>query len=121
MTWYINRGEDMQRDQKILFSFKRSLPEDHSPSDLIFSDKLLECSLDQPVKYPKDGVTATNCRLTADLTSVDRRHFVQMTGKGGTPYIDVHYDLVISTRTAIMKFSMEVDGEVMGSVEASYE
>ncbi|KAL8671694.1 MAG: hypothetical protein Q9168_003816 [Polycauliona sp. 1 TL-2023] len=121
MTWYINRGEDMQRDQKIIFPFKRSLPHDYSPSKLIFSDDLLECSLDQPVKYPKKGVTSTNCRMTANLTSIGEQHFHRRTGLDGTPYVDVHYDLVISTKTAIMKFSLEVDGKEMGSIEANYE
>lgn len=121
MYWYIHRGEDMRRDQKIIFPFKRSLADDYSPSKLIFSDDLLECSLDQAVKYPKKGVTSTNCRMTADLTSVSKHHFHRKTALDGTPYYDVHYDLVISTKTAIMKFSLEVDGEEMGSIEASYE
>ncbi|KAI4245362.1 MAG: hypothetical protein L6R42_010202 [Xanthoria sp. 1 TBL-2021] len=43
MYWYIHRGEDMRRDQKIIFPFKRSLADDYSPSKLIFSDDLLEC------------------------------------------------------------------------------
>ncbi|CAO1601112.1 hypothetical protein XANCAGTX0491_004776 [Xanthoria calcicola] len=121
MYWYIHRGEDMRRDQKIIFPFKRSLGDDYTPSKLIFADDLLECSQDQAVKYPKTGVTSTNCRVTADLTSVSKHHFQKLTALDGTPYYDVHYDLVISTKTAIMKFSLEVDGQEMGSVEASYE
>ena len=121
MFWYIHRGEDMRRDQKIIFTFKRSLGDDYTPSNLIFTDELLECSLDQAVKYPKKGVTSTNCRMTADLTSVGKHHFQKLTALDGTPYYDVHYDLAISTKTAIMKFALEVDGEEMGSVEASYE
>ncbi|KAL8758202.1 MAG: hypothetical protein Q9199_001665 [Rusavskia elegans] len=113
--------KDMRRDQKIIFPFKRSLADDYSPSKLIFSDDLLECSLDQAVKYPKKGVTSTNCRMTADLTSVSKDHFHTKTALDGTPYYEVHYHLVISTKTAIMKFSLEVDGEEMGSIEASYE
>ena len=121
MTWYINRGEDMLRDQKMVFSFYRSLPEDHAPSRLIFTDDLLECSLDQAIKYPKRGITSTNCKLTADLSAVNRNHFHSKVAIDGTPYVDVDYDLVVSTKTAMMKFSLEVDGEEMGSVEANYE
>ncbi|KAL8693889.1 MAG: hypothetical protein Q9218_001354 [Villophora microphyllina] len=121
MTWYIHRGEDMQRDQKIVFSFYRSLPEDHPPSSLVFTDNLLECALDQAPKYPKSGVTTANCRLTADLTAVSKHHFQSKVAFDGTPYVDISYDLVVSMKTAIMKFSLEVDGEEMGSVEASYD
>lgn len=121
MYWYIHRGEDMRRDRKIIFPFKYSLEDDYTPSKLIFTESLYECSLDQAVKYPKKGVTSRNCRLTADLTSVSKHHFQKLTALDGMPYYDVHYDLVISTKTAIMKFSLEVDGKEMGSVEASYE
>lgn len=121
MTWYIHRGEDLQRDQKIVFSFYRSLPQDYSPSALIFTDNLLECSLDQAPKYPRTGSTMMNCKLTADLTGVGKHHFESKVGLDGTPYVDVSYELVVSTKTAIMKFSLEVDGEEMGSVEASYD
>ena len=44
MTWYIGVGEDMHRDQKIRFPFFRNLDKDFSPSDLIFTDNLIECS-----------------------------------------------------------------------------
>lgn len=120
MKWYIKRGEDMRRDQRSRFRFKRSVPEDYLPSDLIFSDDLLECSLDKPVKYPKKGVTTPNCLMTANLTSVSKSHFHRKTADDGTRYFDVEYDLVILTEMAVMKFSLEVDGKEMGSVKASY-
>ncbi|KAL8642198.1 MAG: hypothetical protein Q9226_008534, partial [Calogaya cf. arnoldii] len=114
-------SKDMRRDQKIVFPFYRSLPEDLRTSGLIFTDDLLECAIDRAVKYPKEGVTTANCKLTADLNAVNRHHFHSKVALDGTPYFDVHYNLVVSTKTAIMKFSLEVDGEEMGSVEASYE
>lgn len=44
MTWFINIGDDILRDQKIKFSFFRSIDEDYSPRDLIFKDTLFECA-----------------------------------------------------------------------------
>ncbi|KAK0620644.1 putative hsp70 protein [Immersiella caudata] len=44
MTWYINIGDDIQRDQKIRFPFYRSIDGDYSSTDLIFTDCLIECS-----------------------------------------------------------------------------
>lgn len=122
MTWYIHRGEDMQRDQKIVFSFYRSLPASYTPSMLIFTNNLLESPLDQAPPDPRTGSTTTNCKLTADLTGVSKQHFEPKVGLvDGTPYVDISYDLVVSMKTAIMKFSLEVEGVEMGSVEASYD
>ena len=111
----------MQRDQKIIFPFVRRLPGDYSPSDLIFHDVLLECSLLAAAKYPKDGVTSTNCMLIADLTGISKEYIKSRVGVGGISYYDVDYNLIVSTKTAIMKFSLEIDGQEMGSVEASYD
>jgi hypothetical protein len=44
MTWFINIGDDIKRDQNIKFSFFRSIDEDHSPQDLVFSNTLYECA-----------------------------------------------------------------------------
>lgn len=37
-------GEDIERDQEILFSFYRIVEEDYSPEDLIFDHELIECA-----------------------------------------------------------------------------
>lgn len=44
MTWFINIGDDIMRDQNIRFSFYRSIDDDYESSDLIFHDTLFECS-----------------------------------------------------------------------------
>lgn len=33
---------------------------------------------------------------------------------------EVHYDLVITLESALMKFALEIDGKSMGSVEAKF-
>jgi hypothetical protein len=38
-----------------------------------------------------------------------------------TSSYDVHYDLVVKLESALMTFSVEVDGKTLGSVEASYK
>lgn len=43
MTWFINKGEDIQRDHKIKFSFFRTLEKGYTNPELIFRDKLYEC------------------------------------------------------------------------------
>ncbi|KAL8856127.1 MAG: hypothetical protein Q9178_007252 [Gyalolechia marmorata] len=121
ITWFIRRGADMRRKQNVVFPFVRRLDHHDSPSELKFSRDLLECSLDQAVKYPKQGITSTNCRLTADLTSVDKNYFRKKIASNGRPYFIIENDLVVSAGTAIMKFSLMVGGKEMGSVEAKYE
>ncbi|KAK5661050.1 hypothetical protein OQA88_12429 [Cercophora sp. LCS_1] len=44
VTWYIAIGQDLERGQKIRFSFCRDIDQDYVPSDLIFEDKLFECA-----------------------------------------------------------------------------
>lgn len=144
MTWYINmvrrvrlqwplrfiksltgtnfsQGEDLQRDQRVEFSFYRKLPRDFGPNDLIFVDELLECTEIEAVKYPADGVTKINCRMEADLRGVPRSEFEDRVSVDGIPYVTISYKLVITTKTAKMKFSMEIKGKELGKVDAVYE
>ncbi len=51
MTWFINMGDDIQRNQDIKFSFYRSIDEDYTPKNLVFTVTLYECS-DQYVQPP---------------------------------------------------------------------
>jgi len=44
MTWFINIGDDIARDQKIKFPFYRSLDEGYTDNQLVFYDTLHECS-----------------------------------------------------------------------------
>ena len=120
MVWYINRGEDMIREQRIVFEFFRSLPLDFATSRLIFYDELIECSQDKAPDYPRAGVTVPNCTLKADLTGVDRKLFRQKTGINGEEYFEVHYKLVVETKTALMRFFLEFNGKEIGSIEAKY-
>jgi hypothetical protein len=115
MTWFIFRGEDLKRDQRILFPFYRRLAAGFLETQLIFHDELItdESVLSSP--HPKEGVTKTNCRLTAGLTQVDRSHFENSQGSDGKSYVDVHYDLVVTVSSAVMKFSLEIKGKELGS------
>ncbi|KAI9647988.1 hypothetical protein NHQ30_002616 [Ciborinia camelliae] len=119
MTWYINRGDDLERSQKLLFSFFRTLDDLYNDS-LIFATDLQQCeSIVAPV-YPDTSIK-TNCTLTVDLTGVDRTNFKQNVGMNGKPCWDVHFDLVVTIMPAVMKFSLEIKGKEMGSVVAKYD
>lgn len=121
MTWYIEKGEDLRRDNKIVFPFYRRLPERFPDTDLIFHDELYSDDSARAHQHPKDGAVKTNCTLKSDLRSLDRSLLKKRTGADGKSYVDVNYDLVVTLKSAQMRFSLEVKGKEFGSVNAKYE
>ncbi|KAI1359876.1 actin-like ATPase domain-containing protein [Xylaria arbuscula] len=119
-TWYIYMGEDLKREQTIKFPFVRSIEFPYAPSRLIFYDDLITSDARLPPDHPGPD-TKINCTLKADLSEVNKDLFKKKTGKDGKDYVDIHYNLAISTDAANMRFSLEIDGKDLGSVDASYE
>lgn len=121
MTWYIEKGEDLQREQKIRFPFYRRLPKGFPDNHLIFKDVLYCDESVRPNRYPNENAIKPNCTLTTDLRTIDKSLLQNKTGADGKPYVDVYYDLVVSLNSALMKFSLEIKGKEYGSVAAKYE
>ncbi|KAK3378394.1 Hsp70 family protein-like protein [Podospora didyma] len=121
MTWYIYSGEDLKRDQKIKFPFFRTLEDDFPDDDLLFDTELVESESKMPPTYPNPGIdTKTSCLCTSDLRTMDRSLLQKKAGTDGKTYYNVHYDLVVSTEAANMRFSLEVNGVEMGAVLEKY-
>lgn len=120
-TWYITRGQDLKRDQTIRFPFYRSLAEGFSDRQLVFYDRLIQSEDKTPPRHPAPTSTKSNCTLTADLRSVNRSKFEKNIGRDGVTYHQVHYELAIKIESAVMKFSLEIDGQEMGTVNAKYD
>lgn len=105
-----------------MFPFYRTLKEGFENDSLIFEAELLHCDAPFPPRYPKKDVTKVNCVLTADLRTVDRSLFVKTPMADGTGYgYEVYFDLAVTIETAVMRYSLEIGGEEMGSVTALYE
>jgi len=121
MTWYINIGDDLKRDRKIKFPFFRTLDEDFEDDELIFMSDLIQSENKLPPVHPTSSTTKVNCVVTSDLRNVDRKHFEKVDGEDGKTYVKVKFDLVITIQTAVMKFSLEIKGKEMGSVNAKYD
>jgi len=121
MTWYIEKGDDLQREQKIIFRFYRRLSPDYGVNDLIFNDTLYSDESSRASPHPRDGIVKPNCTLSADLSNTNRSNFKEKVCADGKSYVDVHYDLVVSLKSALMKFSLEINGKEFGSVAAKYE
>ncbi|KUJ08980.1 uncharacterized protein LY89DRAFT_701518 [Mollisia scopiformis] len=120
-TWYINSGQDLKRDQTIRFPFYRSLAEGYHNYQLIFYDDLIQSEDEDAPVHPSAAATRTNCTLTADLRAVPLNTFTRNVGTDGITYHQVHYHLVIKIESAVMKVSLEINGQEMGTVDAKYE
>ncbi|KAI0542677.1 actin-like ATPase domain-containing protein [Xylaria digitata] len=119
-TWYIFIGEDLKRNHAIRFPFVRTLSVPYSRENLIFYDDLLTSETKIPPIHPGRD-TETNCTLKSDLTAVDTGLFRPLKGVDGKDYVEVNYELVLSTDAANMKFSLELNGKECGSTDANYE
>ncbi|KAI5460779.1 hypothetical protein BGZ63DRAFT_414898 [Mariannaea sp. PMI_226] len=121
MTWYINIGDDLLRDQKIKFPFTRPIDEHYHPSILVFHDRLYECERTKAPIHPSKGRDfSVNCEVIADLSKVPSSKFSRRIVLKKYTSWDVNYDLVITLESAVMKFGLEIDGESFGSVNAKY-
>ncbi|KAF2970535.1 hypothetical protein GQX73_g3058 [Xylaria multiplex] len=119
-TWYIYIGEDLKRNHTVRFPFVRTFSVPYSREQLIFYDNLLTSATKIPPVYPGRDISI-NCTLKSDLTAVDTSLFRPKKGVDGKDYIEVNYDLVLSTDAANMKFSLEVNGKRCGITNANYE
>lgn len=122
MTWYILAGEELKRDEKIKFPFYRSVGEKLADDELTFVDQLIQCESTHPATYPGQS-TSVNCTLTADLRGINRDLLQKKTSANFKRYYDIEFDLVVTLEAAspVMKFSLEVGGQEMGSVKARYD
>lgn len=108
------------REQAITFPFFRTLAEGFTNDDLIFRDELIQSEKKIAPRHPSPSANKVNCVLTADLSKVDRGLFKKVVGIDGRNYVQVFYDLVVTMKSAVMKFSLEIKGEEMGSVSAKF-
>lgn len=88
-------------------------------SELIVTSTLHYSEATAAPSYPGPKVKEC-CNVRSDLTGVNRASFVKRTGADGRIYYDLHYHLVVCTAAANLKFSLEIDGVEMGSVQATY-
>lgn len=119
LIWYIYKGDDLERGQTIKFPLYRTIRKDFTPQELIFFSDLSFSEDRVAPAYPGSTVK-TCCTLRADLTAAPRSKFRERVGCDGRSYYDVNYELSLSTAHANFRFSLEMDGKEMGSIEATY-
>ncbi|GAB0134427.1 hypothetical protein EsDP_00002801 [Epichloe bromicola] len=122
MEWFIHTGDDIHRDQVFKNAVFRDLDYDYGPEDLLFTDELYQCEdSDAPVHQSKSDTVKVNCTLHSDLRTVSRSHFRKRKDHLGKQYYRVSFSLVLTVKSAVITFSLEIDGETMGTVEASFD
>ncbi|KAG5965237.1 hypothetical protein E4U58_002894 [Claviceps cyperi] len=121
MKWFIKTGETILRDQRFEIMLEFQFENIYNSVNFIRSYDLWQCEdTNAPIHPAKAMKLRRNCSVTADLTSVPRNKFTRKSDKTGKSYYALNINLVMTFKSAVMTFSMEVDGEEMGSTEVDY-
>lgn len=123
MNWFVNRGDDISQDRKMMGTYCRILDENeiNRPENLLFIDTLYECSdTKAPKHYTKAKEIKFNRQIRSDLRSVPQDLFVAKKGKNGLRCYIITFNLVVTLRDGEMSFSSEINGATMGSVEVTF-
>ncbi|KEY64920.1 hypothetical protein S7711_03910 [Stachybotrys chartarum IBT 7711] len=122
MTWYMKKGDDISRDREIRLPFSADFDKGCSPTDLIINIGLIECADPEAPRHRSKGrKIGANCTLIADLQRIDRCKFKKLKNYRGSPYQSIDYHLVVTLKSALMEFSMEIDGVQVEAVKANFE
>ncbi|KAG6035334.1 hypothetical protein E4U19_004811 [Claviceps sp. Clav32 group G5] len=121
MEWFIKTGDNILRDQRFEIQMEFAFDDIHDAGTLIYTHPLWQCEDKVAPPYPSKGnKLAVNCHVTADLRGVPKDKFIPRIDKEETIYHVLNINLVMTFKSAVMTFSMEVDGEEMGSTEVDY-
>ncbi|KAG6249329.1 hypothetical protein E4U24_002172 [Claviceps purpurea] len=140
MKWFIETGETILRDQRFEMMLEFHFENIYNTVDFIRSYDLWQCedkyAPDAPIHPGKSTKLKRNCNVTADLRSVPKDKFARRSVRiaplplflivDTVPHDSsrhsyaLNINLVMTFKSAVMTFSMEVDGEEMGSTEVDY-
>ncbi|KAG5977071.1 hypothetical protein E4U56_000475 [Claviceps arundinis] len=121
MKWFIGTGETILRDQRFEMTLEFHFENIYNSVDFIRKYDLWQCEdKDAPIHPAKAKKLKRNCSVTADLRSVPKDKFIRKSDKTGKPYYALDINLVMTFKSAVMTYSMEVGGEEMGSTEVDY-
>ena len=123
MRWYLQKGETIEKDRIVTFSF--SLPWAEHPlsgnGEVKYSTTLFASAAPVQALMRSDASVFRVCTMSADLRAIPRRQFRKRTATSGKKYHSLQFELVMKVNSADIEFSMEIDGEPYGSVTASFD
>jgi hypothetical protein len=124
MRWYIEKGDDLQRDRPIEFDYFRTYDENPSDAELQVEDMLWESDLDVAPRFPREGHIKPNCTLTTDLSVVPKDIFEEKRRWDGDGMVvkwwELHYKLIVTIQSGPMLFSLNCGGKQYTAVAADY-
>ncbi|KAG6261192.1 hypothetical protein E4U49_004158 [Claviceps purpurea] len=121
MGWFIQTGDNILFDQRFDIPLESYFDDIHSPGDLVRTYSLWQCEDKLAPFHPsKAKKLLRNCTVTADLRHVAKRKFIPSTDIKGKLFYKLCFSLIMTYKSAVMTFSIEVDGEEMGSTEVDY-
>ncbi|KAG6003817.1 hypothetical protein E4U21_001672 [Claviceps maximensis] len=121
MEWFIESGDDILRDKRFEITLNCNFNNIHRPCDLFHTFTLWQCEdKTAPVHPSKAKTLKRNCKVKADLRSVPKTEFTPRIDTNGKSYYTLSVELVVTLKSAVMTFSVEVDGVEMGSAEVDY-
>ncbi|KAF2464026.1 uncharacterized protein BDR25DRAFT_319451 [Lindgomyces ingoldianus] len=118
MTWFINKGDDLERDRAITHPFYRTFDLDMDDDDYIIYTELMMCASDRAPKYPGKSVQR-NSKLRVDLSDIPKDQFKKVSGRDG-PHLKLNYKLLVKVEGARLVFAFECAGKEYASVEADF-
>ncbi|KAG6172017.1 hypothetical protein E4U11_006690 [Claviceps purpurea] len=136
----VKTGETILRDQRFEMMLEFHFENIYNTVDFIRNYDLWQCedkyARDAPIHPGKSTKLKRNCSVTADLRSVPKDKFARKSVRiaplplflivDTVPHDSsrhsyaLNINLVMTFKSAVMTFSMEVDGEEMGSTEVDY-
>ncbi|KAG6199238.1 hypothetical protein E4U10_005220 [Claviceps purpurea] len=121
MGWFIKTGDYISCDQRFDIQGECYFDDLHNPDDLINTFELWQCEDKFAPRHPsKAKKLRRNCTVTVDLRQVAKEKFISRTDTKGKLYHELCMNLIMTYKSAVMTFSVEVDGEEMGSTEVDY-
>ncbi|KAG5953321.1 hypothetical protein E4U53_006055 [Claviceps sorghi] len=119
MAWYIFKGNDILRDQRIKIRMCHEVDDIHEARK--HTIKLWECEDETAPTHPSKAKTLrSNCNVTADLRNVPKDKFQPIIACSLKQSYIIFLDFIVTLKSAVMTFSVEVDGEEVGSAEVDY-
>ncbi|KAG6088705.1 hypothetical protein E4U15_005350 [Claviceps sp. LM218 group G6] len=121
MGWFIKTGDNILCDQRFDIPLISNFDDIHCLGDLTRTYILWQCEDKFAPFHPsKAKKLRRNCTVTVDLRHVAKGKFIPKIDTKGKLYYDLYVNLIMTYKSAVMTFSIEVDGEEMGSTEVDY-
>lgn len=124
MTWYIYRGQELDRARPIAFDWFMNFPE--NPSDDVLDENPIRLweSVQRIAQRHPDRKMSTNCVLWPLLSKVPKEFFERKSRLDASGRLikwwRLDFKILITIQSGPMKFTLNCRGRQYGSINANY-